>query len=270
MERSGLDRSCQWPITSLIFPTYNPGLTLRRTWQELQAFLGKTEGWEVIFVCDGCTDGSPDLLASWLPQATGKVRLVSYSSNRGKGYAVRQGLAVACGRQLIFTDVDLAYGLDDVMRVHSSLQNGADVAIASRTHPQSMVTLPAHLQGYVYRRHLQSQVFSRLVQWLLPLRQGDTQAGLKGLTAESARSILPYLTCNGFGFDCELLTAAHHLGLNVQELPVRVQYEDRSSTTDLATISAMLRDLWRIRKRWQREWNAEGALPALVGRRQAA
>ena len=46
---------------------------------------------------------------------------------------------------------------------------GAEVAIASRHHPDSRLLLPPRLQGYFYRRHLQSLVFSRLVRWLLPL-----------------------------------------------------------------------------------------------------
>lgn len=176
------------PLFSLVFPTYNPGAGLANTWRQLADFLASTsEPWEVLFVCDGCTDGTPQRLADWIAAGgPGCVRMLSYAPNRGKGYAVRRGLEAARGAWRLFTDVDMAYGFDDVLRVAEALRAGADAAIASRTHPGSRVVLPATLQGYAYRRHLQSRMFSGLVHLLLPLRQLDTQAGLKGITARLA------------------------------------------------------------------------------------
>jgi dolichyl-phosphate beta-glucosyltransferase len=244
-----------WPhsggtaTTSLIFPTYNPGPILQKTWSAVKQFLDQTsENWEVVFVCDGCTDGSSARLQEWAASHAGQVRVLSYAPNRGKGYAVRYGLAAARGQWRLFTDVDLAYGFDDIERVAWALRNGAAAAIASRRHPESTMLIPARLLGYAYRRHLQSLVFSWLVRRILALKHRDTQAGLKGLSAEAARRLLPKLTCNGFGFDCELLTVAAHLGVPVVEVPVCVRLEDHASTTSLTTLAAMLGELWQIRR----------------------
>jgi hypothetical protein len=240
------------PVTSLVFPTYNPGPLIDRTWREVRAFLARAPGkWEVLFVCDGCTDGTAEHLARLVPPAEARVRILSYTPNRGKGYAVRQGLLAATGRWRLFTDVDLAYSFEDVVRVAQTLQAGIDVAIGSRLHADSRLVLPPHLQGYAFRRHLQSQFFSRLVRWLLPLAQRDTQAGLKGLSADAARCVLPRLRCNGFGFDCEMLTACVRFGLTVREVPVCVRYEDQASTTGWRTMVRMLGELWKIRRRWR-------------------
>src|SRR5207237_9462724 len=63
MEGRNLERK-QGGITSLVLPTYNPGPILERTWRELAQFLQRARGeWEVLFVCDGCTDGTPAWLA---------------------------------------------------------------------------------------------------------------------------------------------------------------------------------------------------------------
>lgn len=238
-------------MTSLVFPTYNPGPTLDRTWKELALFLSTAPGrWEAIFVCDGCTDGTSDRLRALAGEARYPVRIVSYAPNRGKGHAVRQGLLAAHGAWRIFTDVDLAYSFEDILRLASALHAGAEVAIASRTHPESQLVLPSRLQGYVYRRHLQSLAFSALVRALLPITQKDTQAGLKGMTAAAALRIAPLLTCAGFGIDCELLTACARLGVSVVEVPVCVRYEDRTSTTNARSIGRMLAELWRIRRTW--------------------
>jgi glycosyltransferase involved in cell wall biosynthesis len=251
---------------SLVFPTFNPGSALDSTWRQVTEFLASArDSWEIVFVCDGCTDGTPERLGELCRDSPYRIRTISYAPNRGKGYAVQRGLEAARGEWRLFTDVDLAYHFEDVVRVAEVLRNGAEVAIASRAHPASRLVVPAVLQGYAYRRYLQSLVFSTLVRWLLPLPQRDTQAGLKGMSARIAELVLPHLRCNGFGFDCELLTACACFGVNVEEVPVWVHFEDRVSTTGARPMIRMLRELWQIRGDWKR-----APLPLPVQKQQKA
>jgi cellulose synthase/poly-beta-1,6-N-acetylglucosamine synthase-like glycosyltransferase len=271
MYARGQERRRDGPLTSLVFPTYNPGPLLERTCREVADFLQHAPGnWEVWFVCDGCTDGSPERLRAWTQLDPERRHLLSYTPNRGKGHAVRRGLAAARGQWRIFTDVDLAYRFDDIQRVAATLAGGAEVAIASRLHAESRLIAPPRVLGYAYRRYLQSLAFSVLVRWLLPLEQRDTQAGLKGLSAHAVQTVLPRLRCDGFEFDCELLMACARLGLPVVEVPVCVRYEDAASTTGLRSVGHMVRALWNIRRAWQ-QLPASALEPALPPeRRQAA
>jgi glycosyltransferase involved in cell wall biosynthesis len=240
-------------LTSLILPAYNPGPAIDATWEAVCEFLNTArDSWEVIFVCDGCSDGTSDRLRRLGSFGGLPVRVLDYPENRGKGYAVRRGLLAARGQWRIFTDVDLAYGFDEIVGLARELRQGADVAIASREHPESQVLCPAQLLGYLYRRRLQSRLFSAAARLLLPIRQRDTQAGLKGLSATAVGEIVPRLRCDGFGFDCELLTACARLGFSVTEVPVRVMYRDAVSTTGGRAIWRMLGDLLRIRREWKR------------------
>lgn len=253
-------------MTSLVLPAYNPGPTVERTFAAVRDFLrARPDPWEVVFVLDGCTDGTGDRLDGLIADAGDpRVRVVRYHPNRGKGYAVRTGLLAARGRYRIFTDIDLAYRFDDVARVADELAHGADVAIASREHPDSQIQLPVRVLGYAYRRRFQSRVFGWVARCLLPLAQRDTQAGLKGMTAAVAERILPELTCDGFGFDCELLTACRRLDIPVAEVPVCVRYEDAASTTGWRAMVRMLRELWRIRRDWGRRPVEPYARPAAM------
>jgi dolichyl-phosphate beta-glucosyltransferase len=257
------------PLTSLVFPAYNPGEQVGPTWDEVRRFIDEAPGaWEVLFVCDGCTDRTPERLVA-LTRHDPRVRVLSYAPNRGKGYAVRHGLSAARGLWRLFTDFDLAYGFDDVLRVAQALRDGAEVAVASRTHPDSRLVVPADLQGYAYRRHVQSVVFSAIARLLLPLNQTDTQAGLKGLSARAAWLALPHLRCDGFGFDCELLTACARYELPVVEVPVQVRLAGRVSTTGLRSVGHMIAELWQIRRAWQKAPPAV-AMPVEPERRAAA
>jgi dolichyl-phosphate beta-glucosyltransferase len=256
-------------VFSLILPTYNPGPEVERTWRAVTRFLNEqaesgTE-WEAVFVLDGCTDGTDDRLAA-LGTGDPRLRVLGYPKNRGKGHALRVGLLDARGEHRIFTDVDLAYSFDDVLRVASALREGAEVAIASREHPGSRIQLPPTLLGYTYRRRLQSLLFGTVARRLLGLPHRDTQAGLKGMSAAVAERVVPELRCDGFGFDCELLAACARCGIAVTETPVCVRYDDRASTTGPGAGLRMLREVWRIRRYWRNRTVPAVPAPAPVSK----
>jgi len=240
-------------LTSLVLPAYNPGPDAAEwTWQRVREFVRAAGGsWEAVFVCDGCTDGTAERLHALARRESDPIHVLSYPANRGKGYAVRCGLLAARGQWRLFTDVDLAYSFADVDRVAAALHAGAEVVVASREHPASEVILPAHLLGYALRRRLQSLAFGWLARRLLPLTQRDTQAGLKGMTAAAAERVLPHLRRDGFGFDCELLSACGRFGLPVVEVPVRVRHDSVQSSTNWRTTVRMVRELFQIRRDWR-------------------
>ena len=242
-------------LTSLVLPAYNPGPLVEESWAAVREFIAdraaEADLWEAVFVLDGCTDGTADRLARLARTAGPAMRVVDYPDNRGKGHAVRAGMLAARGAYRIFTDVDLAYPFADVLRVADSLKSGADVAAGSRAHPDSRVSVPVHSLGYAYRRHVQSWVFGAVTRRLLPVTLRDTQAGLKGMTAATAERILPELRCNGFGFDCELLTACARSGIPVTEVPVGVRYDSTASTTGWRAMVRMLREIWQVRRWWR-------------------
>ncbi len=241
-------------MTSLILPAYNPGPAVERTWVAVRDFVRtRPEPWEVVFVCDGCTDGTGDRLGKLVGRGRlgFDVQVIDYPHNRGKGFAVRTGLLAARGDRRVFTDVDLAYPFDAVARIDDELRAGAGVAIASREHPDSVTELPPRCLGYAYRRRVQSHVFRAVARALLPVPFADTQAGLKGMTAEVAEAIVPQLRCDGFGFDCEFLTACARFGVPITEVPVRVRYADAASSTGgVRTMLRMVRELWAVRRAW--------------------
>src|SRR5436309_2045358 len=91
-------------VTSLVFPAYNPGPAVERTFAAVGDFLrARPDPWEILFVLDGCTDGTDERLAELTAEAGDpRIRVLAHRPNRGKGYAVRAGLRAARGHFRIF------------------------------------------------------------------------------------------------------------------------------------------------------------------------
>lgn len=233
-----------------MLPLYNPGDTLHTTLQALAGFVDSvTAQWEIVFVADGCTDGSVQEIENWIRDRD-DVQLIQYAPNCGKGHAVRRGLLAAKGAYRIFTDIDLAYNFDDIQRVAWCLRRGDHVVIGSRGHAESTIQLSPQALGYAWLRQQQSRVFARVVRLMLPIIQRDTQAGLKGFSEQFVSLVIPKLTCEGFGFDCELSTACVRMGFSITEVPVHVRCDLHRSTTNPRATLRMLKDIWRIRQQW--------------------
>jgi dolichyl-phosphate beta-glucosyltransferase len=178
------------------------------------------------------------------------VRVLQNDRNRGKGFSVARGMLEAAGAFRVFTDADLAYPLDEVWKIVSVLERGADVAIACRVLPESQYTMSARYLRYIYTRHVMSRVFNRMVRMTLIPGVLDTQAGLKGYTAAAARDVFSRVRIAGFGFDLESLFVARRLGLRIDQVPVRFRYNDEPTTVRFVRDARrMAADLARIRWR---------------------
>jgi dolichyl-phosphate beta-glucosyltransferase len=114
--------------------------------------------------------------------------------------------------------------------------------------PESRYLISPSFFRYLYTRHVLSRTFNWLVRRTLLPGILDTQAGLKGFTADATTTLFPLLTVPGFGFDVELLYIALRHGLRVTQVPVRFRYDSEPSSLRFARDGAtMLGDLVRIR-----------------------
>ena len=85
------------PRWSVVIPAFNEARRLPRYLAEIVTYFdGRDEGYEVLVVDDGSTDGTQDAVAP-ITQAHGPVRLLRGESNEGNGAAVRRGMLAARG-----------------------------------------------------------------------------------------------------------------------------------------------------------------------------
>jgi dolichyl-phosphate beta-glucosyltransferase len=153
---------------------------------------------------------------------------------------VREGVRVAKGDPIIFLDSDLTIPVEIVDKFLRAISDGADVAIASRYVPGSVVRRP-------WWRSLLGVVFRRCVHLLVPVDVSDTQCGGKAYTAEAAKDLFRRSRLEGFSFDAEVLFLARRAGYRVREIPFTLVQDRVTSISFLRETPRMLRDLFLIR-----------------------
>ncbi len=116
---------------SVVVPAYNEADKIENTINTIGSYLQKFESYEVVVVSDGSTDDTGAVVTS-LAAADPRVRLMELRPNRGKGWAVRTGMLAANGEIVIFSDADLSVPFEELDKLLAALEQGADIAIASR------------------------------------------------------------------------------------------------------------------------------------------
>ena len=206
---------------SVVVPAFREADRIGDTVRRLRAGLEEVAddgGVEIVVVDDGSDDATADAAL-----AAGANQVVVQPRNRGKGAAVRVGVLAARGRTVAFTDADLAYGPDQVGRVLAAVEDGWDVAIGDRGHPESrMLVPPSRLRSWG----------SRAINWLgfavLLGSYRDTQSGLKAFRSDVARFVFARTRVDGFAFDIEVLHLAERHQLSLVEVPVDVANSSRA------------------------------------------
>jgi dolichyl-phosphate beta-glucosyltransferase len=240
------------PICTLVIPTYNAASFIAKSVERLSAFLAANPEFCALFVCDGCSDDTPAQLET-LTRHQPRMNVQSYTKNRGKGFAVKNGMWRAQTPYRIFTDADLAYAPEEAVKVLALLREGADMVVVNRAHPESRFLISPLDFPNIYKRHRMSRAFNAFLRWMLPIKILDTQAGLKGFTAETWNRIGAHIVTDGFFFDVELLAYAGAANLTIKETPIYFEYVDPTTVRMVKHGWSMILDTIRLRWRLRQE-----------------
>lgn len=238
------DKNSQEILLSLVIPVYNYENKLRENIERIiKEFKKKQIIFELILVNDGSTDDTETIIKE-LSMIYSEIKLISYPKNRGKGYAVKQGVLTATGKIIFFTDVDLPYGLEPILYGLKLIKiKGYDIVLGSR----DLFGFKKKL-FYNWKRQIAHKIFSLIVNFILSIDINDTQCGLKGFKKEVAKKIFPQLTRNGFSFDIEVIYLARKNKFNIKLIPVYLEHFTFSSTISLWHDSLkMLIDIFAIK-----------------------
>lgn len=228
---------------SVIVPVYNQGSTIKKNIQgivqELELF---KIPYELLVVDDGSSDNSVQAVKKI---TSSKIKIIGYKTNKGKGYAVRYGMAKAKGDVIGFIDAGGEIRESGIpMLIEHMRWYNADIVIGSKRHPVSKISYP-------WYRKILSFGYQILIKLLFGLNIRDSQVGLKLYKRNVLEDVLPRLLVKEFAFDIEILAVSKHLGYDrIYESPIELDFQQVTSSLNKKSVSkaiaGMLRDTLAI------------------------
>lgn len=242
---------------NVIIPVYNEEKIISDTIDKIESFIKDNDNYYFTFVNDGSSDSSREIIEKRINEIRekeeiekindgGKINLITYEKNRGKGYAVRTGFTESDADIVIFTDSDLAYGLLSVKRIAEELIYGNEqLCVGSRN---------INREGYgeySLLRRIASKTYIKMLSVFGGLKLSDSQCGIKGYRNPWAKKIFSLCETDGFAFDYETILIAEKMGLTVKEIPVKIinHNEGNSKVHVISDSIKMLSDMRKIKKR---------------------
>jgi dolichol-phosphate mannosyltransferase len=205
----------------VIIPTFNEIENVERM---IRKVFSLSHPFDLLIVDDGSPDGTAATVKQLILEFPGRLFLEERKSKLGLGTAYIHGFnwALARAYEYIFEmDCDFSHDPDDLLRLHQTCLNGADVAIGSR------YIKGGKIQNWPIGRILMSYFASVYVRTVLWINISDTTAGFKCYR----RKVLERIDFNtikfiGYAFQIEMKYIAYRLGFKLVEVPIT--FRDRT------------------------------------------
>lgn len=199
---------------AVIMPVFNEEATVRQAVADVLSVLYPCE-MELIVVNDGSTDATAAVLAEL---SDPRLRVLEHPVNRGKGAALRTGVAAASASHVVPFDADLEYSAADLVRLLEPVMSGtANIVYGSR-----MAGRAVPHRSFIYA--VGNSVMTRMANALYRSGLTDLHTCLKLVPREIFRQIP--LFEEGFGLDTELTAWLLRSGAEFSEVPI--SYHSRS------------------------------------------
>lgn len=192
-------------MISVVIPAFNEEESLSNFYNELTPVIqGLGSNYEVIFVDDGSTDSSLEILKK-IAKNDKKVRIYSFRKNSGKAEALTLGFQKAKGDCVVTLDADLQDKPKEILKLYKKArENNWDVVCGWRKDRKDS-----------FKKVISSKLFNSIASIFWGLKLHDYNCGLKLYTLEAAKSLNLYGGMHRF-----IPLLAHDQGFTVTEVAI--------------------------------------------------
>lgn len=225
----------------LVLPTYNE---LDNIVQVLTAVRSASPDTDVLVVDDGSPDGTADL-ADAQAARLGQITVLRRPRKQGLGSAYRDGFAWGLAREyeiLIEMDADLSHDPEDLPRLISAVEAGADLAIGSRYIPGGSV------RGWSRHRRALSMCGNAYARLALGIVVRDMTSGFRAYKGDALSKVpLGEVTADGYGFQIEMVREVALMGGRIIEVPIC--FAERTAGRSKMSGHIVVEAMWSVTKR---------------------
>jgi dolichyl-phosphate beta-glucosyltransferase len=227
---------------SIIFPFYNEVNRLKNLFLSIKKIQKNLFiKCEFIFVNDGSTDCSYNSIKYFLKRYKIKnYQLITYSKNKGKGYAIKTGVIKSKFEWILTSDIDLSVKLDFFLKWFSLYRFKKNYAyFGSRNLKSSKIKT-------IFIRKIIGKALQSLIYIFIDRDLTDTQCGYKIYNNLYAKKIFRKLSVNRFSYDIEVIQLLKREKIKIVELPVHWKHVSGGKVNLITDSIKSLLDLFKI------------------------
>lgn len=200
-------------MISFVIPIYNAQKIILDNFKILKKKLEDiNQDYEILFEDDASRDKSKAILEE-IACRDCRVKVFSHYPNQGLGFTLRQLFKKASGNIIVYLDIDLPFGMDNLPQLLKEVKDN-DVVLASRY---------AGLNGKIsITREIASRLYYLLCKILFDISVRDLGSGC----VIFKRKVLNNLNLSSQGFDIhiELFAKLKKQGFSIKEIPLKYTY----------------------------------------------
>jgi len=211
-------------LNTIIIPAWDEEKGLSVVLTKLLQIIDDT--YEIIVVDDGSDDRTFEV-ASQFP-----CRVIRHEVNRGKGEALKTGIAQASGENIIWIDADDSYPAELIPRMVEVL-NSYDMVVCSRKYGRENIPRFNRVGNFIFRQ---------MIKRIYGFKPYDPCTGLYG--AKKRYLEMMGLSARRFSIEPEISIKGSRMKLRMLDIPV--EYRARVGDSKLSGVKVGFEDLWTI------------------------
>ena len=230
---------------SVIIPVFNEKNFLTKLFGEIKNYFNDSKN-EVIFVDDGSTDGSTNILKELKEKKNYKFlfKLIKLDINSGKGKAIQIGIKNSIGEYILLQDADLELDTRDAREMYDMIKNNSDIKCIFGSR---------YLSGKLKKNNyffnsLIGKINSLIFNIFFAQSLSDVHCGLKILHRHVIEKIK--LTVNDFGIEIDLASQIVRNNFNIYEFGVSYFFRSKAEGKKITWIDGLKSFYYLIKSRF--------------------
>ena len=230
---------------SIVIPVFNEKNFLIKLFEEIKIFFNDSKN-EIIFVDDGSTDGSTNILNELKEKKNYKflLKLIKLDINSGKGKAIQTGIKNSLGEYILLQDADLELDIRDAREMYDMIKDNSEIKCIFGSR---------YLSGKLKKNNyffnsLIGKFNSLIFNIFFAQSLSDVHCGLKILHREVVEKIK--LTVNDFGIEIDLASQVVRNNFYIYEFGVSYFFRSKLEGKKITWIDGLKSFYYLIKSRF--------------------
>ena len=238
---------------NIIIPCYNE--STRLPVNKYLDFLKLNKRVKIIFVDDGSTDNTKNLVNKLSNKFPKQIKILSYKKNKGKGHAVRDGFLYAVNQNMIgnlaYLDADLSTSLEECKLLSKKINDKIKFVFGSR------IPKPSNVIKRKFHRFIIGRSIATIISSIIGISIYDTQCGCKIIDRKLVKLSFEKPFLSRWLFDVEIfLRLINFYGKDrfleiSREVPLKSWIDTEDSRVKFIHAPRIILDLLKIKKSYK-------------------